>query len=116
MKVDAVTEDQIQYILKFRRMRSEIFGEGLFSDPAWDILLELLAAELGKRKVTLRDLAWIAPESTLARWIAALEERKLVEVERDRLRPDQSWIGLTRDCAADLSLLLSGAPHSARVQ
>lgn len=111
-----MTEDQIQSILKFRRMRSEIFGEGLFSDPAWDILLELYAAGLGKRRMTLRELASIAPETTLARWVSALEEKKLIVVEPDPSGTHRSWVGLSHECAAKMSIFLSGAPHFAQLQ
>lgn len=108
-------EDQIQSILEVRRRRGEMFGEGLFSDPAWDILLELLAAELGKRRIGLADLAHVAPKSTLARWVAKLEEMRLVVCDVDPLRPDQFWVALSRDCASKMSAYLSAAPHLARL-
>ncbi|MGE5563233.1 MAG: hypothetical protein ACM3ZV_07970 [Bacillota bacterium] len=111
-----MTEDQIRSILDVRRRRSEVFGQGLFADPAWDILLELFAAALGNRRMTLGDLAPIAPKSTLARWIAALEERQLVECAVDPLRPDRFWIALSRDCAARMAAFLSAAPHLAPMQ
>ncbi len=110
-----ITEDQIQSILDIRRQRAEIFGEGLFSDPAWDILLELFAAELGNRKISLADMTSIAPESTLARWVAALEERGLVECELDPIHAGQMDLALSRDCAARMRRFLSGARHLARL-
>ena len=36
-----LTEDHIVSILGVRRARADILGQSLFSDPAWDILLEL---------------------------------------------------------------------------
>lgn len=111
-----MTEDQVASILQIRRKRSEVFGQGLFSDPAWDILLELFEAELAGRKTSLSDLASIAPQSTLARWVAALEERQLVLCRRDPLRPGQFEIGLTAECAAKLSAFLKDAPLLARLQ
>lgn len=110
-----VTEDQIDSILDIRRRRADVFGEGLFSDPAWDILLELFAAELGNRKIMLADLTEIAPESTIARWVAALEERGLVECELDPLHTRQFAVALTADCAARMRRFLSGARHLARL-
>jgi DNA-binding IclR family transcriptional regulator len=111
-----VTEDQIESILQVRRKRGEIFGEGLFSDPAWDILLELFAAELGKRKLGLPDLAHIAPRSTVARWVAKLEEMRLVVCDGDPLRPDDFSIALSRECSAKMSAYLSAAPLLARLE
>jgi hypothetical protein len=109
-----MTEDQIASILQARRRRSKIFGEGLFSDPAWDILLELFAAWLGNRRVELSDLASIAPGSTLARWVAVLQERELVVCELDALCPDRFWISLSRECAAKMCAFLSAAPDFVR--
>ena len=67
-------------ILAYRRARESEFGRDLFSDPAWDMLLELLAAHLGDRRVTLCDLARsiAIPTSTARRWAAALAEHDLV--------------------------------------
>ena len=111
-----MTEDQIESILQVRRKRAELFGAGLFSDPAWDILLELFAAELGKRKIGLADLAPIAPRSTLARWLAKLEEMSLVVCDVDPLQPEHFWVALSRDCLAKISAFRSAAPHLARFQ
>ncbi len=76
-----LTEDHIRSLLLVRRARSALLGEGLFSDPAWDILLELLAAKLAGCGVGLLDLAKAteAPVSTVGRWIGILNERGLVQ-------------------------------------
>lgn len=39
-----------------RRARSMLFGQGLFADPAWDLLLTLFQAELEDRTMTLEQL------------------------------------------------------------
>jgi DNA-binding MarR family transcriptional regulator len=77
----ALTEDHIMSVLLVRRARREVLGENLFSDPAWDILLELYGAKLGDRHVTGSELARAieAPQSTTTRWIAALQDRGLIE-------------------------------------
>ena len=46
LRVAAGTRRQVEDILRLRRARSGAFGTGLFSDPAWDILLYLFAARL----------------------------------------------------------------------
>lgn len=80
-----LSEDHVLSLLIVRRAREAVFGQDLFSDPAWDILLELYAASLSGRDVTLADLAIAirAPLPTAARWIAALKERALVELSSD---------------------------------
>jgi hypothetical protein len=110
-KAGKITEEQIRSILSIRCGRSGVFGEGLFSDPAWDILLELLAARLGNRKVTLPDLSEIAPESVLARWVAVLEERQLVSCEVNPFRPEQFWVRLSSACADRMIQFLTTARH-----
>lgn len=76
-----LSEDHLLSILMVRRARDEIFGEGLFSDPAWDILLELFAAHLGRRAMSVAELAADIglPLSTVTRWIAALAEKGIVD-------------------------------------
>jgi hypothetical protein len=107
-----VTEGHIKWILSVRRERRRTFGDDLFSDPAWDILLELLAARLAQRRVALADLSDIVPASTLARWVAALEERGLVLCE-GAFGPDQMSLALSSDAAARMVNFLGGVPHAA---
>lgn len=56
LRVD-IREDHVLSILSGRRGREAAIGRELFSDPAWDILLELYAARLGQRRMFLRELA-----------------------------------------------------------
>jgi len=74
------TEDHVLSIIACRRGREAIFGRDLFCDPAWDVLLELHAAALGRRRMSLSDLARVLDlrPSTMARWIGALAEHGLV--------------------------------------
>lgn len=107
-----VTEDQIRWILRVRRDRCTVFGDGLFSDPAWDILLELLAARLGRRRVALTDLGHIAPASTLARWVAALEEQGHLVCEGP-LEPDKMRVALSSHSAERMIRFLSDVASTA---
>jgi DNA-binding MarR family transcriptional regulator len=97
----SLTEDHILSVLLVRRARSAILGEQLFSDPAWDILLELYAARLGDREVSLEDVARSidTPESTTKRWVKALEERGLVSSKRGSAEDDGVRISLTEQGA-----------------
>jgi hypothetical protein len=94
--LDGMTEDRILSILALRRARTEVLGAGLFSDPAWDTLLELYAANLGRRCMSVANLAVAIgePQSTTARWVVALEERGLVTTED---------LGLSLDLSVELS-------------
>jgi DNA-binding MarR family transcriptional regulator len=100
----SLTEDHILSVLLVRRARTAILGERLFSDPAWDILLELYAARLGEREVSLGDVARAidTPESTVKRWVKALEERGLVQSRIDSADVHDVGISLTEQGADKL--------------
>lgn len=104
----AVTEDHILSVLLIRRARTAVFGTGLFSDPAWDLMLELYAAKLGERMVCLTDLAQAidAPQSTTARWIAALNQQGFTESCVDPVLPSRISISLTSEGVSKMERLI----------
>jgi hypothetical protein len=76
-------EGLIDQILCARRLRTAAFGPGLFSDPAWDIVLTLYRGQLRGETVftaQLADSASVAP-GTIARWVDVLARQGLVEVQ-----------------------------------
>lgn len=100
------TEQRLEWILSLRRARSETLGEGLFSDPAWDLMLQLFAAKLRGHKMRLADLRSDAPSSTIARWASVLEERGLICGRLDPLVPSVLRLELSESGAAKMSRLL----------
>jgi len=103
----SLTEDHIHSLLAMRRARSRIFGETLFSDPAWDILLELYAAKLGYRTTSLENLARLSstPLSTARRWVAVLEGRGLAQQGREPTDGVCIRISLTAEGASGMERL-----------
>jgi DNA-binding MarR family transcriptional regulator len=71
--------------LKARRLREDMFGPGLFSDPAWDILLDLYTAEAKGERVQITSLAIAArvPHSTAIRWAGMMTRAGLLVRQRD---------------------------------
>ncbi|MDB5692725.1 MAG: MarR family transcriptional regulator [Alphaproteobacteria bacterium] len=67
-------------VYETRRNRERVFGQGLFSDPSWDILLDLYISRREARKVTISSacIAASAPSTTATRHIAHLVQRGLV--------------------------------------
>jgi hypothetical protein len=58
--LSAVDDDRLAMLARYveaRRLRQMLFGQGLFSDPAWDTLLLLFRAELEERPMTLDQLS-----------------------------------------------------------
>ncbi len=71
----------IRQTIRLRRLRDRFFVSGLFEDPAWDMLLDLFAAELEEVRVSVSSLciaAAVAPTTAL-RWIARMTEAGLFE-------------------------------------
>lgn len=101
-----VTEDHIQSLLQVRRGREDLFGRNLFSDPAWDVLLEAYAADLGDRHLSVSDLAHATglPWSVLDRWLKALLEADLISVTPGG-QALQRLVRLTPDARAKMSSL-----------
>lgn len=80
-----VTATEIRQTIRGRRLRDQFFGQGLFEDPAWDMLLDLSAADLERARVSVSSLciaAAVAPTTAL-RWISRMTEAGLFEREPD---------------------------------
>jgi hypothetical protein len=69
----------IRSIIRARRLRDQFFGSELFADPAWDMLLDLMAARLERQPVAVSSLCIAAavPPTTALRWIKTLTEAGL---------------------------------------
>lgn len=80
-----------------RRKREAIFGQDLFADPAWDVLLELYAAKLAQRRVPTSELCKAAavPGTTALRWIEKLDRLALVRRLADPLDARRVFVELT---------------------
>ena len=87
----------IRQCLHSRAQRGRFFNPRLFSDPAWDMLLELYAASLAQRRLSVSRLSDRAgvPMTTTLRWIAALENEGAVERQPDPLDGRRVFIMLS---------------------
>lgn len=71
--------DIVRSVIRARRLRSRYFNEELFADPAWDMLLDLLQAELAQHRVPVSSLCIAAavPATTALRWIKSMTDSGL---------------------------------------
>jgi hypothetical protein len=71
---ERVEAGQIRAIIRARRLRDHFFHADLFADPAWDMLLDLMAARIERQRVAVSSLCIAAavPPTTALRWIKAL--------------------------------------------
>ncbi len=67
-------------LVKLRHKRERVFGDKLFNDPAWNMLLELLIRRLDKQDTSLSTacIASGVPETTAVRFLQGLVENGLV--------------------------------------
>ena len=74
-----VTSEQVRYVIRARRLRARFFDAELFADPAWDMLLDLLAAEIQQHRVPVSSLCIAAavPATTALRWIKTLTDNQM---------------------------------------
>lgn len=86
-------------IIRARHQRSRFLPSNLFSDPAWDLLLALYAAEIAQRRTTVGQLCAAAnvPATTGLRWLSTLEESGLVERRADPLDARRFFVSLTKE-------------------
>jgi DNA-binding MarR family transcriptional regulator len=77
--VPDVSVDTVRAVIRARRLRSRFFDEELFADPAWDMLLDLLQAELAQLRVPVSSLCIAAavPATTALRWLKTMTTQGL---------------------------------------
>jgi DNA-binding MarR family transcriptional regulator len=92
-----VSEADVRAVLGLRRSRERFFDADLFADPAWDILLELYAADLGQQHLSVTSvcLGAAVPGTTALRWIGVLEKKMLIQRRADRLDGRRVFLMLT---------------------
>jgi|SRR6478609_5211044 len=105
----SISEASVRQLIRNRRARDSVFGLDLFSDPAWDILLEAFAAHLGQQKISISGLCFGsgAPQTTALRWIRLLEKRGLLVRYGDPLDARRSWIDLSDTAVAAMGAYFS---------
>jgi DNA-binding MarR family transcriptional regulator len=84
-EVPKVSLDTIRQVIRARRLRARYFDEELFADPAWDMLLDLLQAEIAQHRVPVSSLCIAAavPATTALRWIKTMTDAGLFNRRAD---------------------------------
>jgi DNA-binding MarR family transcriptional regulator len=107
----------VRGIIEARNERRRYFSEDLFSDPAWDILLELYALRCDQRRTSVSKLSHGpgVPTTTALRWIDRLQSDGLVEREPDPLDGRRVWIELSDRGARAMQSYLQAIGGKGRV-
>lgn len=96
---------EVRALLRARRLREADFGAALFEDPAWDMLLDLFAAEQEGVQVSVSSLciaAAVAPTTAL-RWISRMTQQGLFERVPDPDDGRRAFMVLSRETAAAMA-------------
>lgn len=78
-EIPAVSAETVRAVIRARRLRARYFSEQLFADPAWDMLLDLLQAEIAQLRVPVSSLCIAAavPATTALRWLKSMVQEGL---------------------------------------
>lgn len=96
-EASSISGEDIDAILRARQLRSHYLGTDLFADPAWDMLLQAYGCHLKQVRISVSSLcdASGVPLSTGLRWLAKLQEDRLLEREDDPLDNRRTWVKLS---------------------
>jgi hypothetical protein len=89
--------DFARQVLAGRKARDRYFDPMLFSNPAWDILLNLFVAGADERPVTVLDSCTAAavPQGVALRWLGYLKQEEMVIETVDPGQSRQTLIRLS---------------------
>lgn len=107
----------IRSIIRARRLRDHFFRSELFADPAWDMLLDLMAARVERQRVAVSSLCIAAavPPTTALRWIKTLCDQGLFVRVADPEDGRRVFIELSVETAAMMEAYLKSAQRIAHL-
>jgi Winged helix DNA-binding domain len=107
----------IRSIIRARRLRDHFFRDELFADPAWDMLLDLMAARVERQRVAVSSLCIAAavPPTTALRWIKTLCDQGLFVRVADPEDGRRVFIELSAETAAMMEAYLKSAHRIAHL-
>lgn len=87
----------VRVLIARRQARAKFFDAELFADPAWDMLLDLTAAHIEGKPVSVTSLCIASgvPATTALRWISQMTELGLFERVEDPQDRRRSFISLS---------------------
>lgn len=100
-------------VYKARRRRRQFLPAELFGEPAWDMLLDLMAAKLQRRQISVSSacLAADVPQTTALRWLGLLEQHGLLERTENDADQRVIWVSLTDRGAKAMLELFEAIPE-----
>jgi hypothetical protein len=108
---ESMTAQQLRNIIRVRRLRDQFFDCQFFADPAWDMLLDLMAAQLERVQVAVSSLCIAAavPPTTALRWIKSMTDAGMFERVADPDDGRRIFIQLSEGAASALQRYFTAA-------
>lgn len=100
--------DHAQHLINLRRRRERELGSTLFSDPAWDILLDLFVQHVDGNAITVSSACYGSgvPQTTALRHLTILIEAGLIGRRTSQADKRRQYVYLTDDGFARMQRLL----------
>lgn len=100
--VPDVSVEAVRLVIRARRLRGRFFAEEMFADPAWDMLLDLLQAEIAQLRVSVSSLCIAAavPATTALRWLKSMTEKGIFVRRDDPHDARRVFVELSPDASA----------------
>ena len=102
--VPDVPVETVRSVIRARRLRGRYFAEDLFADPAWDMLLDLLQAEIAQLRVPVSSLCIAAavPATTALRWLKGMTDKGIFVRRADPHDGRRVFVELSPDASIAL--------------
>lgn len=99
--VPDIPVEAVRSVIRARRLRGRYFAEDLFADPAWDMLLDLLQAEVAQLRVPVSSLCIAAavPATTALRWLKSMTDKGIFVRRADPHDGRRVFVELSRDAS-----------------
>ena len=104
-------------MIRLRRLREGQFGTELFSEPGWEMLLDLYVQRIAGRRVSITSLctASCAPMATALRWLELIRKQGWVTREDDATDSRRAFVALSRSGEVAVSSYLSACARYVRL-
>jgi len=102
--VPDVPVEAVRSVIRARRLRNRYFAEDLFADPAWDMLLDLLQAEIAQLRVPVSSLCIAAavPATTALRWLKSMTDKGIFVRRADPHDGRRVFVELSREASISM--------------
>ena len=102
--VPDVPVETVRSVIRARRLRGRYFPDDLFADPAWDMLLDLLQAEISQLRVPVSSLCIAAavPATTALRWLKSMTDKGMFVRRADPHDGRRVFVELSREASVAL--------------